>query len=72
MKIIVRAYYANGTQILGNGDGQLITEAVHFRRTAWYKALHTRKTMKSVAMYKLFVIRANNSEELIDIVKRNS
>lgn len=40
MKIYIEAYRSDGTQILGNLDGQGVLHAKQYKRTNHYKHLH--------------------------------
>jgi hypothetical protein len=41
MKVYVEAFYPDGSQILGNLDGQAVIRAKNYRRTQAYKRLRS-------------------------------
>lgn len=54
MRIYVEAFGHDGRQILGNLDGQRAWQGSAYRRTAWYRALPTLRTLDDrVAFYRI-------------------
>ena len=53
MKVWVHAFYADGSQMLGNGDGQgpITTPSGRYKRTAHYERVRAGKVSKRPAFY---------------------
>ena len=62
MKYYVAAFDAHGLQILGNLDGQGIFTCKNYKRTAWYRALPTRKTLNNRVM-EYWIFNANSQDQ---------
>lgn len=64
MKYHVAAFDQQGRQILGNLDGQGIFRARDYKRTQWFKALPTFRTLNNcVKEYHIF--NANGCEDVL-------
>lgn len=66
-KFYVEAYYADGTPILGNLDGQGIIYAKSYKRTLHYKELVNRKFRESVAYHQIICA---NTQRVVETIKR--
>jgi len=65
MKYYVEAFDHNCKEILGNLDGQGVINAKQYRRTNFYKSLHTRKTLNN-RVYKYHIV--TESDRTVEIV----
>lgn len=68
-KYYLEAYYSDGRQILGNGDGQMVLRCRNYRRTKYYKYIKDRvargRQPKRVSYYKIV---ADNGRVLETII----
>ncbi len=71
MLYLVKAYNAEGNQILGNTEGQGFHRAKCPERCQWFKTLATRETLNNrVSKYRVFRVDGNifaDTESLAEI-----
>ena len=73
IQIYVEAYDEYGLQVLGNLDGQGFFKCKDYKRTAWYKALATRKTLNDrIQLYKIVRLSSRDNCEVLETVANST
>ena len=69
MRTYFEAYRADGSQVLGNLDGQGVTKAKNYQKTTWYKALRdgVRRPLWPKIAYWIVMQGGHPVEKIINI-----